>query len=126
METVFYNKIYRVQQKKIVQMIFMNYISIMYIKQPNGSIRWLHSASELIVPGHRLAIRIPKFQCFIRYVPLFHPCFWFVLCQSVLSCVFLGCFRVLSCKCVIVCLFSCTHDTLYFHFAFVPIFKETC
>ncbi len=57
METVFYNnKIYRVQQKKIVQMIFMNYISIIYIiKQPNGSIRWLHSVSELILPGHRLA-----------------------------------------------------------------------
>ncbi len=32
METVLYNnKIYRVQQKKIVQMIFMNYISIYII-----------------------------------------------------------------------------------------------
>ncbi len=32
MKKVFYNnKIYRVQQKKIVQMIFMNYISIIYI-----------------------------------------------------------------------------------------------
>ncbi len=32
MEIVFYNnKIYRVQQKNIVQMIFMNYISIIYI-----------------------------------------------------------------------------------------------
>ncbi len=37
----------RVQLKKIVQMIFMNHISIIYIiKQTNGSIRWLHSASE--------------------------------------------------------------------------------
>ncbi len=73
------------------------------IKQPNGSIRWLHSASELILLGHRLATRIPKFQCFIRYVPLFHPCFWFVLCQSVLSCVFLGCFRVCSHANVLLC-----------------------
>ncbi len=29
--------------------------------------------------------------------------------------------RVLSCKCVILCLFSCMHDTLYFHFAFAQI-----
>ncbi len=95
-------------------MIFMNYISIIYIiKQPNGSIRWLHSASELILPGHCLTTRIPKFQCFIRYVPLFHLCFWFVLCQSALSCVFSGSLQtVLSCKCVIACLFSCMHNTL--------------
>ncbi len=59
--------------------------------------------------------RIPKFQCFIQYIPLFHPCFWFVLYKSALSCVFLGFFRVLSGKYVILCLFSCTHDTLYFH-----------
>ncbi len=69
-------RIYRVWQKKIVQMIFMNYISIIYIiKQPNGSIRWLHSVSESILPGHRLAKRIPKFQCFIQYVPLFSLAF---------------------------------------------------
>ncbi len=109
METVFYNnKIYRVQHKKIVQIIFMNYISIIYIiKQPNGSIRWLYSASELILPGHRLATRIPKLQCFIRYVPLFHPCFWFILCQSALSCVFLGFFRECSHANVLLCV--CFH-----------------
>ncbi len=107
METVFYNnKIYRVQQKKIVQMIFMNYISIIYIiKQPNGSIRWLYSASELILPGHRLATWIPKFQCFIRYVPLFHR--FFILCQSALSCVFLGFFRECSHANVLLCV--CFH-----------------
>ncbi len=90
----------------------MNYISIIYIiKQPNGSIRWLHSASELILPGHRLETRIPKFQCFIRYVQLFHPCFWFVLCQSALSCVFLGFFRDCSHANVLLCV--CFH-ALYF------------
>ncbi len=79
----------------------MNYISIIYIiKQPNGSIRWLHSASELILPGHRLATQIPKFQCFIRYVPLFHLCFWFVLCKSAVSCIFLGFFRCIGCALV--------------------------
>ncbi len=50
----------------------MNHISIIYIiKQTNGSFRWLHSASELILPGHHLATRIPEFQCLIRYVCFF-------------------------------------------------------
>ncbi len=54
----------------------------------NGLIRWLYSDSESILPGHRLATQRHKFQCFIRYVLLFHPCFWFVLCQSTQLCVF--------------------------------------
>ncbi len=128
MKTVFYNnKIYRVQQKKIVQIIFMNYISIIYIiKQPNGSIRWLHSASELILPGHRLATRKHKFQCFIRYVPLFHPCFWFVLCQSALSCVFLDFFRECSHANVLLCVCihaRTTHFTLTLR---LRRFSKTC
>ncbi len=55
----------------------------------------------------------------------------YLICTAFLS-LFLVCFmpkccvfqRVLSCKCVILCLFSCTHDTLYFNFAFAPIIKE--
>ncbi len=101
-------------RKKIVQMIFMNYISIIYIiKQPNGSIRWLYS--ELILPGYRLATRIHTFQCFIWYVPLFHPCFWCVLCQSALSCVFLGFFRECSYANVLLCV--CFHARTT-HFTF--------
>ncbi len=45
METVFYNnKIYRVQQKKIVQIIFMNYISIIYI---NITAKWIDPLAVL-------------------------------------------------------------------------------
>ncbi len=110
-----YIKCYRI----FLQFIFMNYISIIYIiKEPNGLIHWLYSVSESILPGLRLATWIPKFQCLIWYVPLFHPCDWFVLCQSCLSCVFLGFFGECSHANVLFCLFSCTHNTLYFHFAF--------
>ncbi len=89
----------------------MNHISIIYIiKQTNGSIRWLHSTSELILPGHHLATRIPEFQCLIRYV-----CFWFVLCQSALSSVFLSFFRECSHANVLFCV--CFHaHTLHFTF----------
>ncbi len=103
-------RIYRVWQKKIVQMIFMNYISIIYIiKQPNGSIRWLHSVSESILPGHRLAKRIPKFQCFIQYVPLFSLAFG-LFYAKVLRPVFLGFFRECSHANVLfcVCFHACT------------------
>lgn len=50
------------------------------------------SLSESILPGY------PKFQCFILYIVLFHPCFWFVFFQSALSCVLLCCVRVLLVK----------------------------
>ncbi len=73
----------------------------------NGSIRWLYSASESILPGHRLATRRHIYQCFIRYVPLFHPCFWFVLCQSTKLCVFLRFFREFSHANVLFCV--CFH-----------------
>ncbi len=101
-------RIYRVWQKKIVQMIFMNYISIIYIiKQPNGSIRWLHSVSESILPGHRLTTRIPVLY---PICTAFYPCFWFILWQSAPSCVFLGFFRECSHANVLfcVCFHACT------------------
>ncbi len=69
----------------------------------NGSIRWLYSASELIL--HRDAktcIQSDIYRFFILALVCFMPkCS--LLCFSVLF------QRVLSCKCVIVCLFSCTH-----------------
>ncbi len=58
----------------------MNYTSIYIIKQSNAWIRRLHSASELILPGHRLATRIHRFQCFIRYVRFFILVFCQLLC----------------------------------------------
>ncbi len=51
----------------------------------------------------------------IRYVPLFHPCFQFVLCQSALSCVFLSFFREFSHADVLFCV--CFHARMT-HFTF--------
>ena len=80
--------------------------------------------SESILPGRRLVNPRHKSQWFIRYVPLFHPCFWFVLSQSTLLSVFVLFRMVFSCKCIIVCLYSCTHDRLYFNFVFVHFPKQ--
>ncbi len=51
--------------EKIGKIIFMNYIGVIYIIQPNGSIRVIINFTGTS------AHYIPKFQCFIRYVLLF-------------------------------------------------------
>ncbi len=98
---------------KIVKMIFMNYINycLHNINNMNGSIH-CYSASESILLRHRLDTRRHEFQCFIWHVPLFHPCFWFVLFKNTQSCVFL-CFvrefshaNVLFCVCFHACMTS--------------------
>ncbi len=76
----------------------------------NKTAKWIDPLA-----AHRLTKRIPKFQCFIWYVPLFNPCFWFVLCQSALSCVFQGFFRECSHANVLFCV--CFHARTT-HFTF--------
>ncbi len=63
-----------------------------------------------------------KFQCFIWYAPLFHPCFWFVLCQSALSLSVFQCF-VRECSHANV-LFCTRFHTRTTHFIFtLSLFK---
>ncbi len=79
---------------------------------------WMHSASELILPGHRLATRIPTSALCTAFSSLFYA--------KVLSPVFFWAFSESALMQMCWCLFSCTHDTLYIHFAFALISKETC
>ncbi len=85
-----------------------------------------YSATESILPGQRLATWRHKFQCFIQYVMLFHPCFWFALCKSALSCVFLCFFRECSHANMLFCVYFHGRTT---HFTFTLClfkFPTTC
>ncbi len=110
--------------------LYKNYLHNITPKQ-------IDALAVLLLTGPGISFRIdstgisPKFQCFILYVVLIHPCFWFVLCQSVLSCVLLCFVRVL------LCLFLSMHTNMHtftlhlkkktseknFHFPFVLISK---
>ncbi len=85
-----------------------------------------YSATESILPDQRLAKWRHKFQCFIQYVMLFYPCFWFALCKSALSCVFLWFFRECSHANMLFCVYFHGRTT---HFTFTLClfkFPTTC
>ncbi len=105
---------------KTVQMIFMNYISIIYmIKQMDWS-------AGCTLRRKRFYRDIGAHSEYLIYSALSNMYRFFILAFGLFSAKVLFFWAFSESALLQMCLISCTRDTLYFHFAFAQIPKETC